>query len=453
MTEIFDRIALVSDGCSRILVEQTADGFRLPRWEPSEIIYGHVVGPFNEALRRDLGLDVTSLRYLGRYQHATTGRHCLVYEMEWHNTGWRPPASFRWVSHEEWTGLGHVAEERPFLDEWYAEAESGVLPPQRAPWAIRGWRSGALAWFTEQARQLGRPLTGPVEQDRGWGISTVLRAPAGESFLYFKASGNLFREEPAITRALARLAPDRLPVVLAAEAGRAWMVMADFGGVPLKGTEEPAPWEEALREFARLQIASLDHEDRLLAAGVRDRRLPTLSSAFAALMEIDEALMPGHPSGLSGEQIEALRGLVPWVEDACDRLGRAGIPHTLVHGDLHSGNVAVTPRGPVFFDWSDAAWSHPFLDLVPFFSDGFEGPRADQRDRLRDAYLEPWSALDGSDGLHETFELAQTVGAAYQAVSYWLIVESLEPASRCELKNGIPHFLRLLLERHQATQR
>lgn len=452
MTEIFDRIALVADGRARILVEQTADGVRLPRWEPSEIIYGHVVGPFNEALRRDMGLDVTSLRYLGRYQDAKTRRHCLVYEMEWHNTDWRPPANFRWVSHEEWTDLGHVAEERPFLEAWYAEAESGKIPPQRAPWAIRGWRAEAVAWFSDQARHLGCPLTGPVEQDRGWGISTVLRAPAGETHLWFKASGTLFRDEPAITRTLARVAPDRLPEVLT-DNGRAWMVMADFGGAALKGTEEPAPWEEALREFARLQIASLDHEDRLLAAGVRDRRLPSLPSAFAALMGIDEALMPEHPKGLSQDQIEELRGLVPWVEDACERLGRAGIPHTLVHGDLHSGNVAVTPRGPVFFDWSDAAWSHPFFDLVPFFSDGFEGPRADERDRLRDAYLEPWSTLAAPDGLCETYELAQTVGAAYQAVSYWLIVESLEPTSRCELINGIPHFLRLLLERHQATQR
>jgi len=453
LTEIFDRSALIADNRNRVLVEDAAGAYRLPRWSPSGIHYGHVVGPLNRALRREMDIEVTTLRYLGRFQASDTGRPTLVYEMEWHNRDWFPLTALRWVDRARWEALEHIAEEKPFLETWFAEAESGCLPPQRAPWAIRGWHDEAVGWISDETRRLGRPLAGRVEQERCWGISTVLRAPAAGGDLYFKASGAVFHAEPAVTKALEEIAPGRVPAVLAIDPARAWMLMADYRGRPLTGTVETAPWAEALREYARLQVTCGEHEARLRAAGIASRPLRDLPAAFAELARNDEALMVGRPAGLTPEQASEMRALVPWVEDACERLARAGIPETLLHGDLHAGNLALTGRGPVFYDWSDAAWSHPFLDLVPFFAEGFEGPGTDQAGLIRDAYLEPWTGYASPDVLHEAFDLAQAVGCAYHAVSYWTIVESLEPASRCELSNGVPWYLRLLLERRHATQR
>jgi aminoglycoside phosphotransferase (APT) family kinase protein len=50
-------------------------------------------------------------------------------------------------------------------------------------------------------------------------------------------------------------------------------------------------------------------------------------------------------------------------------LATYAVPPSLVHGDLHLGNVALGPRGHLFFDWTDAGVAHPFLDLLTFVAD------------------------------------------------------------------------------------
>jgi aminoglycoside phosphotransferase (APT) family kinase protein len=62
---------------------------------------------------------------------------------------------------------------------------------------------------------------------------------------------------------------------------------------------------------------------------------------------------------------------------------------SLVHGDLHLGNVAKGPGGPLIFDWTDACVAHPFLDLATIRrgTGEVDVAEAELRARLRAAYL------------------------------------------------------------------
>ena len=122
-------------------------------------------------------------------------------------------------------------------------------------------------------------------------------------------------------------------------------------------------------------------------------------------------------------QLDAGRGgrapaLVPALTEICRRLAACGLPATLVHGDLHLGNVARIDGELRYFDWTDACVAHPFIDLLSLQWEPDEAKRA----ALLDAYLEPWLEVAPAERLREAADLAAVVIPLHHAVSYATIV-------------------------------
>jgi aminoglycoside phosphotransferase (APT) family kinase protein len=126
----------------------------------------------------------------------------------------------------------------------------------------------------------------------------------------------------------------------------------------------------------------------------------------------------------------------------CGELAEYGVPPSLNHGDLHSGNI--TGQTLRFFDWTDACIAHPFLDLCTVISDVDE-VMPDERERVLEAYLQQWIAYEPMDRLREMWRLAAPLGALHQAVSYQHILATLEPTSKQEMKGGVSYWLRWML--------
>lgn len=78
--------------------------------------------------------------------------------------------------------------------------------------------------------------------------------------------------------------------------------------------------------------------------------------------------LPGEVAGL----VERMRSKIEAVGELThlertEALGElAGLPRgaALLHGDLHPGNVLMSPSGPVVIDWFDASIGHPVADVV-----------------------------------------------------------------------------------------
>ncbi len=97
--------------------------------------------------------------------------------------------------------------------------------------------------------------------------------------------------------------------------------------------------------------------------------------------------------------------------------------------------------GYVFFDWTDASITHPFLDLLVVL---FEED-ADLRRKLSDAYLSTWAEFASEDDLHELWKLAEPLASLNQALSYRSILTSIEPGTELDLEPMLPYFLRKIL--------
>jgi hypothetical protein len=131
------------------------------------------------------------------------------------------------------------------------------------------------------------------------------------------------------------------------------------------------------------------------------------------------------------------------------------VPEALDHADLWAGNIVPGDDGPIFFDWAESSVAHPFFSFLLFMPDATHrlSHVPDARRRLRDAYLEPWTAYEPMERLIDAFELAQPLAALHHALlQHRVVLPNLEPSSRWELEGEIPWDLKFLLRHAEKLQ-
>jgi hypothetical protein len=228
-----------------------------------------------------------------------------------------------------------------------------------------------------------------------------VRVPTAEGDVWFKEAAPSLAFEPALTEVLAGRYPDSVPRVLAAEGPR--MLTADAGPRlrTLLDGGEPAPsWEEIVALYAELQIELAEELDAVLALGVPDSRPEVF----------DQSL--GGP-----------------------------VPLSLIHEEVHDGNVHVRQGRPVFIDWAEASVSHPFAGLtntLRAFTDRYgHEPGGPEVLRIRDAYLEPWTRYAPLDELRALFTEGYALGMLVRALTWERIILPLAPSAREDYEHNI----------------
>ena len=445
------RWVVVHPGRDAVLVARPDGVVRLPETElpgrvwtadPSEVLPG---------LRELLGADAVLLRCLDEDEDdaAKVQRATLVAV---------PRGLPALPDGMAWAGVGELAGgdgDAAVAARVATELGTGGTGVTGRPWAARGWFDQAEGWLLETMAAIGRPVTGPLAQVRAWELSCVLRAPTATGDVWFKVNATLplFVNEGVVLETLSELFGDRVPVPLAVDPERGWIVLDDVG--PEVGWEAPLEVvEEVASSFARLQVEAAGQTGRLLAAGCNDRRLGRLAAQAEAWLPDLEATgdLPGidDATWLSGDEQAALRAAVPQLRACCQELAGFAVPPSLVHGDLHLGNVARGPGGYRFFDWTDACVAHPFLDLATIRRGTSYAEESDQREReLRErlvaAYLPEWAAFEPPERLARAVRLAAPLGALHQAVSYRAIVASQQPPIDVHMRQSTAWWLRQVL--------
>ena len=320
----------------------------------------------------------------------------------------------------------------------------------RTDWDDPHWRAAALDWVTEALARTGRRVAGQVEPRlRPW--SLVWRVPTDDGDVWFKANSPGTRYEAGLLAALARLTPERVLDPIAVDAGRGWSLLPD-GGATLREVAgrdgDLIRWESVLSEYVELQRTAAAHVEELLALGVPDHRPELLPGLFEELLDDRPALLLGTPDGLTAEAYDRLRGLLPAYADRCRWLADSGIIPSIQHDDLHDGNVFVAATGHRFFDWGDASVAHPFGTLLVTLRSVAHATARDATDpaleRLRDAYLEPWTDRSDRRSLRQLADAAAWVTMVSRSLSWRRALATSDP-TRAEYAAAVPGWLEELL--------
>jgi hypothetical protein len=294
-------------------------------------------------------------------------------------------------------------------------------------------------------------VTGPIEQTHVQIWSTVMRVPTIDGTLWFKAPDD--PAEAALTEMLANAGPARVPELVATDPRRGWMLMRDAGRRLRDVILKPSDLhhlESALAGYADLQLTMAAHLGRMLEIGVPDFRLKGLPDRIAALLEADEFLMLGQPEGLTEDARRALRAQLPRITSMCDELVMMGIPETIQHDDLSDGNIYEDAGRYRVMDWGDACVSHPFHSLTVVvrataYRLDLEPGGAELR-RLRDAYLEPFSAYASPGTLKRAADTAYRTGTLARALAWHSYVAVRDPEDRAPDLEAVPYGLRKFVE-------
>ncbi|HEY5847610.1 MAG TPA: phosphotransferase, partial [Microlunatus sp.] len=160
------------------------------------------------------------------------------------------------------------------------------------------------------------------------------------------------------------------------------------------------------------------------------------------------AQLPGldPATWLSADETSALLAALPRLVALGQQLAVGPVPVTLLHGDLHVGNVAIGRDGPLLYDWTDACLGHPFFDLVTALHGTDETRR-----RLRDAYLSGWADHAAPQQLAETWRAAEILAPLHHAVSYRAIAAACAPPVDAEMATATAFWLRSVLAALNAT--
>ena len=322
----------------------------------------------------------------------------------------------------------------------------------KPPWTQSDWLEQASTWIHGALEQQGIGVTGPIEQSHVRPWSTVLHVPTRADAIYFKASAAVLAHEPALTQALSRWRPDCLPKVLATDLQRGWMLMSDGGTrlrEVLKADHDLRHWETLLPLYAEVQIELVGRLPDLLALGIPNRQLATLPEQYEQLLVSTEVLRIDLPGGLTSAEYRRLCDWAPHFATLCEQLAASHIPESIHHGDFHDGNIFLREGRYVFFDWGDSSASHPFFSLRTAFVSIENTLQFDEDapefERLRDAYLEPWTQYASRENLLGTFDLARRVSPISSALVWYHVVSSLEEPLRENYAGAIPSLLQEFL--------
>ncbi len=384
---------VIPDASSSVLLVQDGSAWALPRVssDEPEIVVG--VAP---ALRDLVGEDVFVLRDL-RFGPMPPSDDAIVYVTQ---TVHDPRlARSRWCGREELTGLGLAdPHDRAALEAWFRGEERASLQP----WQREGWFEQASSWIDESL-----PGVTEVRQFATWCVSCILRVTSPRGRSWCKAVPAHWAREATVTAMLAELLPGMTPQVLALDAERGWMLLEDLDGEPAD-TLPVAERIGALEAMGEVHRAAAHLTDALLAGGCLDRRPSVLSGQITALA--DDPTVP-----LPGDLAERLRGAVPRLQELCALMADAPIQPTLVHGDLHAGNLMRTGDRFVVFDWSDACVADPFVDVAMFLNRLPDD--AAVRTTSRERYLDAWPGLTRPKAASYV-RLAEPLAAMHHAVTY-----------------------------------
>ncbi len=307
-----------------------------------------------------------------------------------------------------------------------------------------------IEWARERLADRGVGGTGEPERvhDRPW--AQVWRLPTARGAVFAKWMFAPSRYEVPVTVALASWAPDLVTPLIDADPERSFLLMDDAGErlrAIIARDDDITRWLGILPRYAELQRIAAPHAGELVALGAPDRRVGALRAAFETLVKGGELLTIAGAQSSTATQLRALRALVPSVREWCDQLAGT-LPDTIQHDDLHDGQVFVRDGVARVLDWGDSNVSHPFFSLVVLeraigHARGY-APNALELLRLRDAYLEPFTAQTTRAGIDACLPVALRLGRLCRLLTWVQIVRGLEAPDR--ESDAVPGWVQLFLE-------
>lgn len=316
----------------------------------------------------------------------------------------------------------------------------------RAPWFQDGWQDKIQNWIKESTASIGIKRNGNAEQVKSSDLSFVQLIPSDIGPLYFKAVVKSAAYETKLSKHMGEVSRGKSAEIISIEENEGLILMRDIKGKPLREVKDKPLWQRAIEEYSMLQVQETENVDALITMGVPDRRMGVLKK------EIDKHLEGMCATGLDEAKTSKIMALKPELLKMCETM-KDIIPASIEHGDLHSANIRLVGNDLVFFDWGDAAVTHPFFSTRVFWNSLYELIEDECQwlsivKEFRHHYLEPWTKYATMEELEKMLILSEQLSCVYRALSWYLYINP-NRENQEESYNRPAQWLQVLLEHRE----
>ena len=121
-----------------------------------------------------------------------------------------------------------------------------------------------------------------------------------------------------------------------------------------------------LRRYRNAAQSAERDGSAMRAAAAAGARVPRVHSADGPDLVMDAVSGPSMLADLLAhpDRAERYGEVLADLHGRLDRVPLRSASTGLVHGDLHPGNVLLSPDGPVLIDWTNATWAERSLDVA-----------------------------------------------------------------------------------------
>lgn len=291
-------------------------------------------------------------------------------------------------------------------------------------WGSTVWRDAAEHWAHRQLDGLGICPSGAMTDISVQPWSAVWRIPTSRGNVLLKETIRARAAEGAVVAFCAAAAPGYVDPPLAFDRDSGRILLTDGGRTMGASGSTPDAIAEMVNDYANLQQATIGRQQEAAAIG-----LPVWEPAAAAQeterqAAILHAMPTSDPRHITASQRNQLLTNLDVLTASGAALANSPIPYCLDQGDLWPGNI-LAPRAPGgahyrFIDFGDAAWTHPFLSLMPLLFDchhrwstsdpsDSDSPDHPALRLITDAYLQNWTGYAESPHLDELLNHALRV--------------------------------------------
>ena len=386
----------------------------IPLWE-------RVAEPIRNILKTHLNLDAYSLFTCPR-EPPTGETSCTLFQvMECvHPDGPLPPTASWAPFHSLTIASFRDAEHSRKICNALRSLSDHDESRMEGRFAKPGWLREMCTWIAQQIEPMKIRLTGNFLQLNASSSFSLMRFETTGPAVWSKAVGKPNTHEFNIVSILAALFPEYLPPIVAVRPEwNAWLTTEAEGTSP-DADSNFSVWRTIAARLPELQIASLHETPRLMAAGCRDVRVPSLLNCadefFAIMAELMKQQTKTPPSILTSTQLFRLK---EQIKESLCLLAATGIPDALNHLDFNPGNIFVSGDRCIFIDWAEAAIGHPFLTFEYMLEHliRLRPSHADRREELVSTYTSQWERFAPPSAVSNSLALASLIAVFAYAVS------------------------------------
>jgi hypothetical protein len=418
------RLIVLGRGGTEVLLVRNAESFMLPSVEVPR--WQRVAENLNSAIKTEWGADIVCLFEMAT-NSADSAAITRYYAAEQRSNlrSLRKPACCVSLSALRQDLFNDVRDYNG-IKQVVASCIGEIERTGAGPFARLGWFRDVSDWINSVIEPMGFHLTGEFRQLNASPTFSLVRFETDGRALWFKAVGEPNQKEFGITCTLARLFPQRVATVLATRSEwNAW-ITREAEGELLSDSRGYMPWQKVAVDLAELQIDSCGQAQGILAAGVRDLTLGSLSTQIKPLVDAAQQLMDQQiktPPPILGRKQLLL--LADRIHAAIDALQPLGIPEALGHLDFNPGNVIVSDTGCTFLDWAEAYVGNPFLTFQYLLEHFRRTGRNDAnwQSELTESYVAPWLRILSREAIYSALAVAPLLAVFSYATATQMLTD------------------------------